>query len=474
MIASIIGIDGCIVVRFCDLLQIAVLVVGQGGLLLQRIHRFNDPVQCIVVVGRHCSEGIGFVQQVAGGIVGIRSGAALCILHFRQAAQRIIRKCRFVLIGVHDLLYIAFGIIDVGGFIPERITHQCIPSQSIVFIRCLLSRRIQEFGHQSAVIAGYCSFLIQRVNGSRIQTPAVVFGCPDRVVRVNHCNLIAVLVILVFGYRTKCIGYLHQLSERIIIIVGAVTQRIRLFDGIADRIITVTRLGSERIGYTQQLVALAVGICGDISFCILLGEHVSVIVVGICARLAFSIRYFLQLANIVVAVSSNCSGFVLLFYDTSKHIIGLAGAVLKRVRCAAQTVHLIIADRLISSFVCVFHRITVRIVGNAACLVQRISNRNRTVFLVIVDGLQLAFRIRELSCPVQGIAFNDCRISAGVLDFLGESVGIVGVGSSVSFGIRNGDRNPCTVSGNGDDAAEGICTFEQIACCIIFIGRAVA
>ncbi|MNI73191.1 hypothetical protein D3C73_1291760 [compost metagenome] len=121
-----------------------------------------------------------------------------------------------------------------------------------------------------------------------------------------------------------------------------------------------------------------------------------------------------------------------------------------------------------------FHRITVRIVGNAACLVQRISNRNRTVFLVIVDGLQLAFRIRDLSGPVQSIAFNNCRVSARVFDFFGESVSIVSVGRSVSFGVRNGDRDPGTVSGNADHAAEGIRAFDKIACCVIFIGGPVA
>ncbi|MNI25282.1 hypothetical protein D3C73_789240 [compost metagenome] len=44
----------------------------------------------------------------------------------------------------------------------------------------------------------------------------------------------------------------------------------------------------------------------------------------------------------------------------------------------------------------------------------------------------------------------------------------------MSFGIRNGERNPGTVSGNGDHAAEGVRAFDKVACCIIFIGGTVA
>ncbi|MNW64520.1 hypothetical protein D3C74_428120 [compost metagenome] len=131
------------------------------------------------MVGSHCTKGIGFVQQVAGGVVGVLSGAAFRVLDFRQPAERIIRKSRLVMIRIHDLFYIALGVVSIRGFISERIAHPCIPSQSIVIVSSLLSRRIQEFGHLSAGITGYCGFLIQRINGSRIQPPAVVFGRPD-------------------------------------------------------------------------------------------------------------------------------------------------------------------------------------------------------------------------------------------------------------------------------------------------------
>ncbi|MNI54810.1 hypothetical protein D3C73_1097240 [compost metagenome] len=111
-------------------------------------------------------------------------------------------------------------------------------------------------------------------------------------VGINHCDLVAVLVILVFSYRTKCVRYLHQLSQRIVVIVGAVAQRICLFNGIACRIVAVTRLGSKRIGYAQQFIPLAVRVGGDVALRILLGKHIPIIVVGIRAGLAFCICNF--------------------------------------------------------------------------------------------------------------------------------------------------------------------------------------
>ena len=193
---------GDITVRVCDRGVVTRCVVLVTRFTTGGIDRASQPARCIVYVGGHAAKGVGLRDEVAHGVVNVGSDSSQGIHCGEQAADQIVSVPCLVSVCVDFQDTISDRIVPVLGDATQRIGHIDQVAQDVVLITSL-PYWIDNTAQATSLVIDVAGFVPDRVDLTDQTSCSIVFVTRRPPQRVRPGGKVPHAIV---GVRVDCRG----------------------------------------------------------------------------------------------------------------------------------------------------------------------------------------------------------------------------------------------------------------------------